>query len=175
MGVGQRRPPRRTPLRRFDPSRDHQVTGIICVCAQHMHNAGAFSWAEMRETGERLAVMVMGDLNDEVEAATTQILNGGPVQEIATAGFDRPDTGDEERICNLAPRIPAAQRFTRIYRGRKELIDDNFVSHALVGKSRRITSSPTQWVPFHPATTTPRKRGGAPESDRRLVLATIDL
>jgi integrase len=93
----------------------------------------------------------------------------------ATAGFDRPDTGDEERICNLAPRIPAARRFTRIYRGRKELIDDNFVSHALVGKSRRITSSPTQWVPFHPATTTPRKRRGAPESDRRLVLATIDL
>jgi hypothetical protein len=43
-----------------------------------MHNAGAFSWAEMRETGERLAVMVMGDLNDEVEAATTQIINGGP-------------------------------------------------------------------------------------------------
>ena len=78
--------------------------------------------------------MVMGDLNDEVEAATTQILDGPPGSEISTTGFDHPDKRDTERLWNLAPRIPAAQRFSRIYRGRKELIDHIFVSQALVGK-----------------------------------------
>jgi hypothetical protein len=34
----------------------------------------------------------------------------------------------------LAPRIPAEQRFSRTYRGPKELIDHINVSHALVGK-----------------------------------------
>jgi len=80
------------------------------------------------------AAVVLGDLNDEVEAATTQIVNGPPGSEIGTSGFDRPDNGDAQRLWNLAPRIPAEQRFSRIYRGRQELIDHIFVSHALVGK-----------------------------------------
>ena len=37
-------------------------------------------------------------------------------------------------LWNLSLRIPEAQRFSRIYRWRKELIDHIFVSHALVGK-----------------------------------------
>jgi endonuclease/exonuclease/phosphatase family metal-dependent hydrolase len=52
------------------------------------------------------AVVVLGDLNDEVEAATTQILNGPSGSEIGTTGFDRPDKGDAQRLWNLAPRIP---------------------------------------------------------------------
>jgi endonuclease/exonuclease/phosphatase family metal-dependent hydrolase len=36
-------------------------------------------------------VLVMGDLNDGVEAATTQILNGPTGSEIGTVGFDRAD------------------------------------------------------------------------------------
>ena len=78
--------------------------------------------------------MVLGDLNDEVEAATTQIRNGPTGSEIGTGGFNQPDHGDRQRQWNLAPRIPEAQRFSRIYRGREELIDHIFVSHALVGK-----------------------------------------
>jgi hypothetical protein len=77
--------------------------------------------------------MVLDDLNDEVEAATTQIRNGPTGSEIGTGGFNQPDHGDRQRQWNLAPRIPEAQRFSRIYRGRKELIDHIFVSHALVG------------------------------------------
>ena len=38
---------------------------------------------------------------------------------------------------------PQVQRFSRIYRGRKELIDHIFVSHALVGKIAQDTSPPT--------------------------------
>ena len=83
---------------------------------------------------DNASVMVLGDLNDEVEAATTQILNGPTGSEIGTGGFNQPDHGDRQRLWNLAPRIPEAQRFSRKYRGRNELIDHIFVSHALVGK-----------------------------------------
>jgi hypothetical protein len=49
--------------------------------------------------------MVLG--NDEVEAATTQILNGPTGSEIGTGGFNQPDHGDRQRLWNLASRIPS--------------------------------------------------------------------
>jgi hypothetical protein len=68
-------------------------------------------------------VIRAGDMNDEVEAATTLILNGPPGSEIGTAGFDQPDQRDGDRMWNLAPLIPEERRFSRLYRGRMELID----------------------------------------------------
>ena len=47
-------------------------------------------------------MIVLGDLNDEVEAATTQILNGPTGSEIGTGGFNQPDHGDRQRLWNLA-------------------------------------------------------------------------
>jgi endonuclease/exonuclease/phosphatase family metal-dependent hydrolase len=82
--------------------------------------------------GDERAVIVLGDFNDEELAATTLILPGPPGSEIGTAGFDRPDRGDPWRLWNLAAQIPEDRRFTRIYRGRRELIDHIFVSRALV-------------------------------------------
>ena len=52
--------------------------------------------------------------------------------EIGTGGFTQPDQGDGAQLWNLAARIPEAQRFSRVYRGRAELIDHVLVSHALV-------------------------------------------
>ena len=128
------------------------------------------------------AIVVLGDLNDEVEAATTQIVNGPPASEIGTAGFDRPDNGDAQRLWNLAPRIPATQRFSRIYRGRKQLIDHIFVSHALVifvshalvGKIAQdhVTTDAVGRTPSIDDDPTQRR---APGSDQRPVLASIDL
>ncbi|SFW88850.1 endonuclease/exonuclease/phosphatase family protein [Amycolatopsis australiensis] len=77
-------------------------------------------------------IIVLGDLNDEATAATTQILAGPPGSEIGTTGFDRPDAGDRWRLWNLAQLIPADERYSRINNGRRELIDHIFVSHALV-------------------------------------------
>ena len=48
-------------------------------------------------------MILTGDMNDELDAATTQILNGPTGSEIGTAGFGRPDTGDGDRLWNLAP------------------------------------------------------------------------
>ncbi len=48
--------------------------------------------------------MVLGDLNNEPAAATTQVLHGPPGSEIGTGGFDQPDQGDAARLWNLALR-----------------------------------------------------------------------
>jgi predicted extracellular nuclease len=83
--------------------------------------------------GQQRAVIVLGDLNDEPLAATTQILLGPPGSEIGTRGFDRDDAGDADLLWNVAPRIlPEERRFSRVFNGRPELIDHILVSHALV-------------------------------------------
>ena len=58
------------------------------------------------DQGRRMAVVVAGDLNDGLDAATTQLLQGPPGSEIGTPGFARPDRDDGERMWNLAPNIP---------------------------------------------------------------------
>ena len=120
-------------------------------------------------------MIVLGDLNDEVEAATTQILNGPTGSEIGTGGFNQPGHGDRQRLWNLAPRIPEAQRFSRKYRGRNELIDHIFVSHALVGKIAQDHVITDAAGPTPSIDDDPTKRRGAPGSDHRPVLASIDV
>ena len=117
--------------------------------------------------GER-PVVVLGDLNDEPPAATTQLLLGPPGSEIGTPGFDRPDQGDASRLWNLAPLIPAERRFSRIYRGRRELIDQILVSRALV---TRVGSVDT--IGSEPASIEddPRERRDEPLSDHLPVVA----
>lgn len=56
------------------------------------------------------------------------------VAELIAHHDDRPDSGDRQRLWNLSARIPPEQRFSRIYRGRGELIDHILVSHALVDR-----------------------------------------
>jgi Endonuclease/Exonuclease/phosphatase family len=116
-------------------------------------------------------VIVLGDLNDEPPAATTQILLGPPGSEIGTAGFDRPDRGDPWRLWNLAPLIPAERRFTRVFRGRPELVDHVLVSGALV---RRIVRADT--TPEAPPSITefPSARRNARGSDHRPLFAELD-
>jgi predicted extracellular nuclease len=90
--------------------------------------------------GQDRSVVVAGDLNDEPQAATTQILLGPGGSEIGTAGVERPDKGDAHRLWNLAPLISKDERFSRVYRGRGELIDHVLVSHALVGTASTVTT-----------------------------------
>jgi endonuclease/exonuclease/phosphatase family metal-dependent hydrolase len=116
------------------------------------------------------AVVVMGDLNDEVQAATTQVLLGPPGSEIGTPGFDAPDKGDPRRLWNLAPLIPAERRYTRIYRGRRELIDHVLVSHALVGRVTRVDTSTTALPSI---TEEPSVRRDEPGSDHSPVVVEI--
>ncbi len=116
------------------------------------------------------SVVVLGDLNDEVQAATTQVLLGPPGSEIGTPGFDRPDAGDARRLWNLAPLIPADRRFTRIYRGRHELIDHVLVSHALVDRVVRVDTSTS---PLPSITEEPSARRDEPGSDHSPVIVEL--
>jgi endonuclease/exonuclease/phosphatase family metal-dependent hydrolase len=125
--------------------------------------------------GGEASVVVLGDLNDGPEAATTQILYGPPGSEIGTGGFDQPDQGDVQRLWNLAARIPQAQRFSREFQGHRELIDHILVSHALVGlvADGAVTTDAAGPVPS--ITANPTARRDAPGSDHRPVLAVITL
>ncbi len=125
--------------------------------------------------GPDARLVVLGDLNDEPEAATTQILHGPPGSEIGTDGYDRADKGDGQRLWNLAARIPAEQRFSRVYHGRGELIDHILVSHALVTHvaDGDVTTGGASAIPS--VADDPRARRDDAGSDHRPVLAVIDL
>lgn len=125
--------------------------------------------------GSKRAVVVAGDFNDEPEAATTQILLGPGGSEIGTPGFDRPDKGDATRLWNLAPMIPEAERYTRVYQGRNELIDHILVSKALVNKVTAVTAGSAKLGRTTSVNDDPKLRKDKPGSDHRPVVADFEL
>jgi endonuclease/exonuclease/phosphatase family metal-dependent hydrolase len=116
----------------------------------------------------------MGDLNDEPQAATTQILLGPPGSEIGTPGADRPDKGDGSRLWNLAPLIPDKERFSRIYQGRRELIDHILASQAALKRVQAKSVHTISPKPLPSITDDAPARRNAPASDHALVLAHLD-
>ncbi|MGX1300244.1 putative extracellular nuclease [Streptomyces albogriseolus] len=125
--------------------------------------------------GRERDVVVLGDLNDEVQAATTQMLLGPPGSEIGTPGHDRPDRGDAVRLWDVAPLIPAAERYSRVNSGRRELIDHVLLSHRLM---RRVTSAgtglPDDGPPRLPSVgTDPGERRGVAGSDHAPVWVRV--
>ena len=121
--------------------------------------------------GRTRPVMVLGDLNDEPQAATTQILLGPPGSELGTAGADRPDGGDASRLWNLAPRVPDAERYSRIYRGRGELIDHILASQTLLAQTQEVHVVHGQALPS--VTDDAPARRNAPASDHALLLTRL--
>ncbi|MEW1644894.1 endonuclease/exonuclease/phosphatase family protein [Streptomyces sp. NPDC091219] len=121
--------------------------------------------------GRTRDVAVLGDMNDEVQAATTQILLGPPGSEIGTPGYDRPDQGDAVRLWDVAPLIPADQRYSRIDSGRRELIDHILLSHHLVHRATAAgTGLPGEGAPQLPSVgPDPAARREAPGSDHAPV------
>ncbi|MBG0856157.1 endonuclease/exonuclease/phosphatase family protein [Streptomyces spinoverrucosus] len=125
--------------------------------------------------GRARDVVVLGDLNDEAQAATTQILLGPPGSEIGTPGFRATDKGDAARLWNVAPLIPAEQRFSRVNSGRRELIDHILCSHRVV---RRVTAAgtglPGTGAPQLPSVgPDPAERRGAAGSDHAPVWVRV--
>jgi endonuclease/exonuclease/phosphatase family metal-dependent hydrolase len=125
--------------------------------------------------GTTMGVLLAGDLNDGLDAATTQLLQGPPGSEIGTPGFARPDQGDGQRMWNLAPHIPEAQRFTRVFRGRGELIDHVLASHFLVTKTTQVTTAMAGPGRLRSITENPREELGKPGSDHAAVVASFQL
>jgi endonuclease/exonuclease/phosphatase family metal-dependent hydrolase len=132
----------------------------------------AFADELLAGEGRERPVILLGDLNDEPAAATTQIPLGPPGSEIGTPGFGRPDRGDGARLWNLAPLIPAERRFSRVFRGRRELLDHILVSRALVERVDSVDTGPVE----PPSITEDRTaRRDEPVSDHRPVVARFRL
>ncbi|MEV8313113.1 endonuclease/exonuclease/phosphatase family protein [Streptomyces sp. NPDC059900] len=169
------------PGGRFQP-RDEGERARFGAYALYRRSAEA---ALVRSVADRLLkgdgrhhdVVVLGDLNDEVSAATTQILLGPPGSEIGTPGFEHPDKGDAHRLWNTAPLIPAEQRYSRIHAGRRELIDHVLASRGFLSL---VTEAGTG-VPGTAATALPSVgdedpagRRNAPGSDHAPVWIRIE-
>lgn len=131
--------------------------------------------AVLQGGGRERGLVLCGDLNDTVEAATTQLLQGPPGSEIGTAGERVPDQGDAHRLWNVAPLIDPARRFSRVYRGRGELIDHVLVSRALLEQVQHADSA-VDVVPgdLPSITDDPRQRVDTPGSDHAPVLVDLD-
>jgi endonuclease/exonuclease/phosphatase family metal-dependent hydrolase len=129
--------------------------------------------------GRNTAVVFCGDLNDEVHAATTQIIQGPSGSEIGTKGFLREDQGDGFRMWNLAPLLPGLDGeppFTRRYKGRGELIDHIFVSHRLVNPDNQPTlRTIITPEPLPNMDENPNSRRNLPGSDHAAVVAAFEL
>ena len=85
-------------------------------------------------------VVVLGDLNDGPEAATTQILYGppgsqprGPRDATHAAGaFQRADANDGQRLFNVAKLVLEEVRWSRRHNGQNELLDHILSSQGLM-------------------------------------------
>ncbi|OSZ56938.1 endonuclease [Streptomyces pharetrae CZA14] len=167
------------PVNRFHPH-DEGERARYGAYALHRRTAEATALRALADAllagdGRDRDVVVLGDLNDEVQAATTQILLGPPGSEAGTGGFDRPDRGDAARLWNVAPFIPAEQRCSRVHAGRRELIDHVLLSHRLV---HRVTAAgtglPGETAPRLPSVDAdPAGRRDAPGSDHAPVWVRI--
>lgn len=134
--------------------------------------------------GREKAVVFCGDLNDQPDAATTQIIQGPTGSELETAGFRTGDKGDGYRMWNLAPRLnftpdgkpPAEPPYTRVFKGRGELIDHIFASHRLVNPENIPevrTVLATSRLPS--VNEVPTERKSDPASDHAAVVATFTI
>ncbi|MEV0169828.1 endonuclease/exonuclease/phosphatase family protein [Streptomyces sp. NPDC050803] len=125
--------------------------------------------------GRERDVAVLGDLNDEVQAATTQIVLGPAGSEIGSRGFETPDKGDAARLWNVAPLIPPEERFSRINSGRRELIDHVLVSHRLVHRLTTAGTGLPNGADLHLPSVgpDPSERRGKPGSDHAPVWVRV--
>jgi len=129
--------------------------------------------AALGNAGEQRPLILTGDLNDTVQAATTQVLLGPPGSEIGTAGFNRADQGDHQRLWNLAPLMPAGKDYSRVNQGRKELIDHILVSAALVKSLSAVSIEAIIAQPLPSISADPMARLAEPSSDHAPVVATF--
>ncbi|SFU08033.1 Metal-dependent hydrolase, endonuclease/exonuclease/phosphatase family [Geodermatophilus amargosae] len=167
------------PGGRFDTTDEGERVryGVYALNRRAAEAAALRDWTTATLAGDWAGepVVVCGDLNDTLDAATTQLLLGPPGSQYGTGGFDRPDRGDAQRLWATGHWMAAPENWSRINQGRRELIDHILVSHAMTEQLLEARAIPLD-VPsigLQPQLA-PRAAGQAP-SDHRPVLARFDL
>ena len=110
-------------------------------------------------TGRQTPVIFCGDLNDEPHGGDdADHPRAGRLGDRLPpgSGFQNGDSGDGWRMWNLAPLL-TAPAYTRIYRGRGELIDHIFASHRLVNPTNLPTVDTVAVTPLPSMTDTPSR------------------
>ena len=95
-------------------------------------------------------VVLLGDLNDGPEAATTQILYGPPGSQPhgpedatrVTGAFQRADAEDSRRLFNVVKFVPEDLCWSRKHNGQNELLDHILASEALMPRASGLRRIP---------------------------------
>jgi endonuclease/exonuclease/phosphatase family metal-dependent hydrolase len=140
--------------------------------------------AEM-EANQDLHTIVLGDLNDDPKAATSQIFLGPTDKDITT-----PDGKGHVRLYNLTDAVPlrgtdireflpTEERFTRVHEGRGEILDQIMASRGLVFRNGDFqvqeVRSFVDLIEGQSITDYPNDRVGVAVSDHAPVLARFVL
>lgn len=100
--------------------------------------------------GANRDVIVLGDMNDGPEAATTQVMYGppgsqpkGPDDATHAAGaFQRADASDGMRLFNVTKFVPENIRWSRRHNGQNELLDQILASEGLMPRLNGLRQVP---------------------------------
>jgi predicted extracellular nuclease len=84
---------------------------------------------------DTLPTVLLGDMNDDPGAITTELLQGPPDSDAA-----RPDQGDDVRLNNLADWLPGMHNYSRMFKDQRELIDHILVSQDMFRVLRQVDS-----------------------------------
>lgn len=164
------------PVGRFSP-RDEGERARFAVYALHRQAAEAAAVRAgvdelLNGDGREASIIVAGDLNDEPQAETIQILLGSGGSESGTSGYDRADKGDAARLWNTTGLIPEEERINRIYRGRGEQVDHILISHGLTESVELITTGGGE---ASSVSDSPGQRSRVEASDHKPVIARVNL
>ncbi len=128
-------------------------------------------------------VVVLGDLNDGPEAATTQILYGPPGSQPrgpedagrAHGAFQRADARDGQRLFNVAKLVPEDTRWSRRHNGQNELLDHVLTSEGLMPRVNGLRQVPAMSVLNEdtPSLIGPHPTAGGVAPDHAPVTATF--
>ncbi|TDW98552.1 endonuclease/exonuclease/phosphatase family protein [Kribbella sp. VKM Ac-2566] len=165
------------PGHRFDTKDETERAryGVYALDRRAAEAAAVRDWAtaSLADTWEAKPLLVCGDLNDTMDAATTQLLYGPPGSQIGTGGFNHPDDGDPQRLWDIGYKMTPPNDYSRINQGRHELIDHILVSHAMISHLTDAATVPLDVpsVGLQP-NTAPRTD---PPSDHRPVVGHFDI
>ncbi|SDX63424.1 Endonuclease/Exonuclease/phosphatase family protein [Geodermatophilus africanus] len=167
------------PGGRFDTTDEGERVrcGVYALNRRAAEAAALREWATAALAGAWAGrpVVVCGDLNDTLDAATTQLLYRPPGSQYGPGGYNRPDRGDAQRLWAIGYRMDPPDDWSRINQGRRELIDHILISHALTEHLTEARTVPLEVPSVGVQPQTPARAAGEPPSDHRPVLARFDL
>ena len=167
------------PGGRFDTRDEDERArhGVYALIRRAAEAAMLRAWASAALAGAWAGrpVVVCGDLNDTLDAATTQLLYGPSGSQYGTGGYGRPDRGDDQRLWATGHAMTAPDDWSRINQGRAELIDHVLVSHALAEHLTTARTVPLEVPSIGVQPQASPRAAGRPPSDHRPVLARFAL